>query len=97
MLIIDKLLPVAVHPKNVTIPIGRNVTFTCKASISGSLVYTWERRYAKKWTLISSHNSTTYTTVNFGQYRCKVHDGTKTTVSETAVVVVHSRGVCTVV
>ena len=90
---IDTLLPVAVYPKNVTIEIGRDVTIICKPSFLGTLVYTWERRrHGKMWTVVSNHNSTSYTTSSFGQYRCKVFNGMKAIVSDVAIVMVHPQG-----
>ena len=87
---IDTLSPVTVHPRNVTVQIGRNVTITCKANILGTLLYTWERRDDQIWTIVDKSNSTTYTTSAFGQHRCKVYNGT---VSEAAVVIVHLQSI----
>ena len=87
---IDTLLPVTVHPRNITIPIGRNVTITCKANILGTLLYTWERRHDQIWTVVDKYNSTTYTTSAFGRYRCKVYNST---ISDAAVVIVHLQGI----
>ena len=87
---IDTLSPVTVHPRNITIQIGRNVTITCKANILGTLLYTWERRDDQIWTTVDKSNSITYTTSAFGRHRCKVYNGT---VSEAAVVIVHLQGI----
>lgn len=87
------MLPVAVYPKNITIPIGINVTIICTTNILGTVVYTWERRYAQTWAVVGSYNSTTCTTSRFGLYRCKVHNETSTAVSDEAVVIVHTQGV----
>ena len=80
-----------IYPKNITIPIGRNVTITCKVFILGSSVYTWERRYDKEWAVVGDYNSTAHTTSSFGQYRWKVYNTTTMTVSEVAVVIVQSQ------
>ena len=83
---ISTQLAVTVHPQSIVIPLGRNVTLTCKADISGKLVYAWERKHSQKWTIISNYNSATYTTSIFGQYRCKVSDKKITAVSGVAIV-----------
>ena len=80
---IDTLLPVTVHPRNATIPMGSNITITCKANILGTVLYTWERRNNQKWIVVDIYNSTTLTTSFFGRYKCKVFNGS---ISEAAIV-----------
>ena len=86
--------PLAVYPKSATIEIGRDVTIICKPSFLGTFVYIWERfrRHGKIWTVISNQNSSSYTASSFGHYRCKVHNGSKVIVSDTAVVIVQPQG-----
>jgi len=67
-----------VHPEYSSLPIGGNVTITCKAYIPGTLVYMWERKEGSVWITVGGYNSTTYTTSNHGLYRCIVNNGTKT-------------------
>ena len=80
-------------PKKENMKIKR-ITFTCKASGSGRLVYSWERSSGSNWTTVSNGNTTSYTTkksLAIGQYmyRCRVSNEGGLVVSNIATVNVY--------
>ena len=83
------------HPTGSSVPIGNSVTLTCKASSTGSLVYSWERNSgSSSWTTVSNDNTTSYTTdttLAIGQYmyRCRVSNDAGSVVSNDAIVNVY--------
>jgi len=64
----------------------------CKASGTGTLVYSWERRSSgSSWTTVSNNNTTSYTTnttLTSGTYvfRCRVSNEGGTVLSDIAIV-----------
>ena len=66
------------HPVDADVPLGGNITLTCKASGEGTLIYSWEWKSSTKnpWSVVKN-NSTSYTTnalLSIGEYmyRCRV-------------------------
>ena len=74
----------------------KRITFTCRASGLGKLVYSWERSSGSGWTTVSNGNTTSYTTKNslaIGQYmyRCRVSNEGGSVVSNIATVNVYGK------
>ena len=66
----------------------------CRASGLGTLVYSWERRFGRRWTTISDDNTASYTTdttLTIGEYmyRCSVSNEAGSVVSNSATVNVY--------
>ena len=82
------------HPTNDDVPVGRSITFTCRANGTGPLVYSWERSSGSNWTTVSNDDTTSYTTdttLAIGQYmyRCRVSNKDGSVVSNNAIVNVY--------
>ena len=82
------------HPLNSDMPLRQNITLTCKAIGTGTLVYSWERSSGSSWTTVSNDNTTSYTTdttLAIGQYmyRCRVSNDAGSVVSNNAIVNVY--------
>ena len=82
------------HPENVEIPLGESITLMCRASGTGTLVYSWERNTNGNWTNVSNDNTTSHTTdttLAIGQYmyRCRVSNEAGSVVSTIATVNVY--------
>ena len=84
------------HPiHNNIVTVGRNVTFTCRASGLGTLLYSWERVSSNSdWTTVSNNNTTSYTTdatlaIGLYGYRCRVSNEAGSVVSNLAIVNVY--------
>ena len=86
---------ITTHPVHSSdIPVGRNITMTCRASGLGILVYYWERHSGSSWTTVSNDNTTSYTTdttlaIRRYMYRCRVSNDAGSVVSNNAVVNVY--------
>ena len=86
---------VTTHPTGGDVPVGRSITLTCRASGTGTLVYSWERRSSgSMWTTVSNENTTSYatdTTMTIGEYmyRCRVSSDAGPVVSNNATVIVY--------
>ena len=86
---------ITLHPtRNSIITVGRNFTFTCKASGLGTLVYSWERNSGSGWTIVSNDNTKSYTTdttLASGQYVywCRVSNEAGSVVSNVAIMYVY--------
>ena len=84
------------HPAGGEIPLGENITLTCRANGTGPLIYTWERSSGSNWTIVSNDNTTSYTTdttLAIGQYmyRCRVSNEAGSNVSNNATLNVHGK------
>ena len=82
------------HPSDTDVPVGESVAFICRASGTGSLVYSWERSSGSNWTTVSNDNTTSYTTdttLAIGQYmyRCRVNNEAGSVVSNITTVNVY--------
>ena len=83
------------HPTGDDVPIGKSITFACRAVSTGTLVYSWERSSSgSSWTTVSNDNTTSYTTdttLAIGQYmyRCRVSNEAGSVVSNNAIVNVY--------
>ena len=83
---------ITTHPVHSSdIPVGRNITLTCRASGLGILSYSWERSSGSSWTPVSNDNTISYTTdttLAIGQYmyRCRVSNDAGLVVSNNAIV-----------
>ena len=83
------------HPIDNDVPVGRSITFTCRANGKGTLEYSWERSSgSSSWTTVSNDNATSYTTdttLAIGQYmyRCRVSNKNGSVVSNNAIVNVY--------
>ena len=83
---------IADHPTGDDVIIGKSITLTCRASGTGTLVYSWERSSGGNWTTVSNTTSyTTDTTLAIGQYmyRCRVSNEAGSVVSNIAIVNVY--------
>ena len=77
---------------------GRSITLMCRASGTGTLVYSWERRRSsgRRWATVSNDNTTSYTTdttLTSGEYiyRCRVSNEAGAVVSNSATVNVYGK------
>ena len=86
-------------PSSNDIPVGRNITLTCRASGLGTLVYSWEKSSGgSSWITVSNDYTsyTTDTTMAIGQYmyRCRVSNDAGSVVSNNAIVNVYGELYC---
>ncbi|XP_065918194.1 contactin-3-like isoform X2 [Dysidea avara] len=77
------------HPTGGDVPMGRSITLMCRASGLGTLVYSWERRASRRWTTISSDNTTEFSVTQNGRYRCNVSNEAGSVVSNSTTVNVY--------
>ena len=88
----DERTTITTHPTGGDVPLGGSITLMCRASGTGTLEYSWERRSSgSSWTTVSNDNTTSYTTdttLTSGEYmyRCRVSNET---LSNTATVNVY--------
>ena len=73
---------------------GESITFMCRASGVGPLVYSWERSSGSSWTTVSNDSTTSYTTdttlaIRQYMYRCRVSNDAGSVVSNNATVNVY--------
>ena len=78
------------------VTVGRNVTFTCRASGLGTLVYSWVRNSGSSWTTVSNDNTKSYTTdatlaIGDHVYRCRVSNEAGSVLSRLAIVNVYGQ------
>ena len=90
----DERTTITTHPTGGDVPLGGSITLMCRASGTGTLAYSWERRSSgSSWTIVSNDNTsyTTDTTLTIGEYmyRCRVSSEDGSTLSNNATVNVY--------
>jgi len=84
------------HPTGGDVPMGRNITLMCRASGLGTLIYSWQTRSGRSWTIINNANRQSYTTnsnMAVGQYTysCVVRNEAGSVLSNSTTVNVYGK------
>jgi len=76
---------ITVHPLGGSMRVGGNYTLSCSAEGQGTLKHIWQKQESTRWIkILSTEDSSSYTTSNCGTYRCVVSNGAGSVESNSA-------------